>query len=61
LFLATVGLLLIGVGLYGLWLADLGDVLSIIVGSTFTLVGANAVYSACTARQSWLSRIGPLP
>lgn len=61
LITAAFGLLLIGVGCYALFLADTAGVIRFAGGTAFVAVGGNMVWSAVTARESWLSRLGPLP
>ncbi len=60
-FLGALGLLLLGTGLYALALSDAEPLLRFGAGTAFAVLGANAVYSACVGRPSWLSKIGPLP
>lgn len=61
LLTATFGLLLIGVGLYALFFADTSSVVRFIGGSALVLAGYNMVSSAYKAKESWLSKLGPLP
>ena len=61
LITAVFGLLLIGVGCYALFLADTAGVIRFAGGTAFVAVGGNMVWSAVAARESWLSRLGPLP
>ncbi|GIK36091.1 MAG: hypothetical protein AMXMBFR45_03830 [Gammaproteobacteria bacterium] len=61
IFLGAFGLLLLGTGLYALLFSAAGPLLRFGAGIALVVLGANAVYAACTARQAWLSRIGPLP
>lgn len=61
LITAAFGLLLIGVGCYALFLADTAGVIRFAGGTAFVAVGGNMVWSAVAARESWLSRLGPLP
>jgi len=55
------GLFLIGVGFYVLFFAHASNILRFVAGSALILFGCNKVVSAYTARESWLSKIGPLP
>lgn len=55
------GLVLIGGGLYATFFAGPLDALRLVPGIALVLFGQNMVTSACAARESWLSRIGPLP
>ncbi|MDP2267938.1 MAG: hypothetical protein Q8K46_02110 [Deltaproteobacteria bacterium] len=57
----ALGAALIGVGLYALMLAGPLTVLSAVGGIGLILVGGNMVASAYASKESWLSRIGPLP
>ena len=52
--------LLLG-GLYVTLFAETQAALRILGGIAFALIGGNMVWSACKAKESWLSRIGPLP
>jgi uncharacterized membrane protein HdeD (DUF308 family) len=61
LLTAAFGLLLIGVGVYALVFAGTSTVVRFVGGSAFVLAGYNLVSSACQARESWLSKFGPLP
>ena len=55
------GLFLVGVGFYVLLFAGTSIVLRFVAGSALVLFGCNMVVSACKARESWLSKVGPLP
>lgn len=55
------GVLLAGIGLYALVFASPLTLLRLAAGATLLLLGGNMVIAACKARESWLSRIGPLP
>lgn len=55
------GLLLAGVGVYALFFVGPPDALRGLVGAAFVLLGGNMFLAACRAKESWLSRIGPLP
>jgi threonine/homoserine/homoserine lactone efflux protein len=61
LFLGVFGLLLMGVGIYALFSASPFTILQLAGGSALVLLGGNMVVSAWRARESWLSRLGPLP
>ncbi|TXL68912.1 hypothetical protein [Zeimonas arvi] len=61
LITAALGLLLCGVGACVLILADTAGVVRLAGGAAFVTVGGNMVWSAVTAKESWLSRLGPLP
>ena len=61
LITAAFGLLLIGVGCYALFLAGTAGVIRYAGGAAFVAVGVNMVWSAYRAKESWLSRLGPLP
>ncbi|MBB5273789.1 uncharacterized membrane protein HdeD (DUF308 family) [Quisquiliibacterium transsilvanicum] len=61
LFLGVFGVLLMGVGLYALFFAGPFTILQLAGGSALVLLGGNMVVSAWRARESWLSRLGPLP
>jgi len=61
LFAAAFGLLLVGVGCYALFFAETAMLVRIAGGAALVLVGGNMVWSACKARESWLSKVGPLP
>lgn len=55
------GLCLAGLGVYAMLFAGPSTTLQLIGGAVLILVGANMTFSAFRARESWLSRIGPLP
>jgi hypothetical protein len=61
LITAVLGLILVGAGCYALFLADAAGVIRFAGGTAFVAVGGNMVWSAVAARESWLSRLGPLP
>ena len=61
LLTAVFGLLLIGVGFYAFFFADTSTVVQLLGGSVLVLLGYNMVSSACKAKESWLSKLGPLP
>lgn len=58
---AVFGLILLLTGLYALVLAQSPAALRIAGGLGLILLGGNLVWSACKAKESWASRIGPLP
>jgi hypothetical protein len=55
------GLCLVGLGLYAMFHAGSSTTLQLVGGAALVLVGANMTVCAFRARESWLSRIGPLP
>ena len=55
------GTFLICVGLYALLFAGPLTALSIAVGLALVVLGGNMVVAAYSGRESWLSRLGPLP
>ena len=55
------GLFLMAIGFYGIFLAETSEIWRIVGGVMFVVFGFNMVYSACKAKESWLSKIGPLP
>lgn len=57
---ALLGLALIALGIYALLFVDTSAI-SFLIGAALVLVGLNAVYSAHTATQPWLAKLGPLP
>lgn len=61
LLTAAFGLLLIGVGVYALIFAGTSTVVRLVGGSALVLAGYNMVSSAYQAKESWLSKLGPLP
>lgn len=58
---AAFGLLLVVVGFYALFFAETHVVVRITGGAVLILVGLNMGWSACKAKESWVSQIGPLP
>ena len=57
----TFGLFLASVGIYVMLFAGPATTLQLIGGAALALLGANMALSAYRAKESWLSRIGPLP
>jgi hypothetical protein len=55
------GLGLVGTGVYALFVVGPPDALQSLGGAVLMLLGGNMFLAACRARESWLSRIGPLP
>jgi len=55
------GAFLTAIGCYGLFLAQSTGIWRLLGGVAFVVFGVNMAYSACKARESWLSKIGPLP
>lgn len=55
------GVLLIGVGVYVAAFSPSSLFVRCVAGAAFALFGGNAVHAAFSARESWLSRLGPLP
>jgi small neutral amino acid transporter SnatA (MarC family) len=55
------GLFLAGVGIYAAFFGVVDPVFRIGVGLLFALIGGNAVWSAIQSKESWLSKIGPIP
>jgi putative Mn2+ efflux pump MntP len=55
------GLCLAGIGTYALFFAVPPTTLQNVGGAVLVIIGANMVLAALRARESWLSRIGPLP
>lgn len=55
------GTFLIGAGVYVLLFAGPLTTLHLVVGPGLVLLGGNLSASAFAAKESWLSRIGPLP
>ncbi len=55
------GSFLMAIGLYGIFLAETPAVWRLVGGVAFVVLGFNMAYSAWKARESWLSKIGPLP
>ena len=61
LFVGGFGLFLVGVGIYAIFFTGAFAILQFFGGSALVLLGGNMVVSASRARESWLSRLGPLP
>jgi uncharacterized membrane protein HdeD (DUF308 family) len=55
------GVCLAGLGIYAMLFAETSIAPRLIGGAVLVLVGVNMTLSAYRARESWLSRIGPLP
>jgi uncharacterized membrane protein HdeD (DUF308 family) len=56
-----VGLGLASLGIYAIGFAGPSTSWQLLGGAVLVLAGVNMVFSAYRARESWLSRIGPLP
>ncbi|MDP2134247.1 MAG: hypothetical protein Q8J99_11600 [Sulfuritalea sp.] len=61
LLTAGFGLFLSGVGLYAIFFADTATAVRYAGGAVLVLAAYNMVSAACRAKESWLSRLGPLP
>ena len=61
LLTGVLGLSLSGAGLYALLWADTSGALRWLAGLGILVLGINMVVAACTAKESWISKIGPLP
>lgn len=57
----TLGLLLLGAGLYALAWADDRSLLGWVLNASLVVIGGNAVVAAWRAKRCWLGRFGPLP
>ena len=55
------GLFLVGVGVFVLLRATTTAVVRVSSGLVLVLLGGNMVLSAYRGKESWLSRLGPLP
>ena len=55
------GLFLAGVGIYAAFFGVVDPVFRLGGGLLFVLIGGNAVWSAIQSKESWLSKIGPMP
>ncbi|HEY5807792.1 MAG TPA: hypothetical protein VIT67_07475 [Povalibacter sp.] len=55
------GLFLMGGGFYVLFFSGTTTIPRLVAGSVLVLFGYNMVASAYNAKESWLSRLGPLP
>jgi small neutral amino acid transporter SnatA (MarC family) len=58
---AAFGSLLLGAGFYAIFFAETQAAVRITGGIALILLGYNTVWSAYKAKESWLSKIGPLP
>lgn len=58
---AALGAVLVGIGLGSLLLGSGYTMFRIAAGLAFFALGIESIWSACKGRESWLSRIGPLP
>lgn len=61
IFSVLFGLFLCGVGIYVLLFSHDSTLWQLIGGMLLALFGSNMLYAAYRNKQSWLSRIGPLP
>lgn len=55
------GVLLCAVGAYILLITPADGLLKWFAGSALLIFGGNLTYAAINAKESWLSRLGPLP
>ncbi len=55
------GLFLAAIGCYGIFFAETSAIWRLVGGAIFVVLGYNMAYSAYKAKESWLSKIGPLP
>lgn len=55
------GAVLLGIGSYALVAAAPLDALQLLGCAAVLAAGGNLAWCACTGRESWLSKIGPLP
>jgi small neutral amino acid transporter SnatA (MarC family) len=55
------GLFLVGVGFFVLLRATTPAVIRVTGGLVLVVLGGNMVLSSCRGKESWLSRLGPLP
>lgn len=60
-FVAALGALLLGVGLYAIFLGPASPAWRYLGGGMLCTLGINAVYCAMTGKRAWISKIGPLP
>lgn len=61
MFSAVFGLFLLSIGLYVLVLGETSAAWRFIGGAVLAVLGVNMLYASCTGKQSWLSKVGPLP
>lgn len=61
IFSVLFGLFLFGIGIYVLLFSYDSTLWQLIGGMLLALFGSNMLYAAYRNKQSWLSRIGPLP
>lgn len=61
LFSAALGLLLAATGVWAMLFSEAPVLPRAAIGAAFLLLGGNLLLAAYQARESWLSRIGPLP
>ncbi len=55
------GVFLCTVGAYMLLVTPAADLLKWFAASALLILGGNMTYSAINAKESWLSKLGPLP
>lgn len=61
IFSFVFGLVLLGVGVFALFFAVVDGWLRYLAALGFIAAGANLMWAARKGRESWLSKIGPLP
>ena len=58
---ALMGVLLLGVGIWAAFFTDASLMNRLVAFLIFGTVGANALIAALASKESWISKIGPLP
>ncbi len=61
LFVGAFGTLLLGVGLYAVFLGPASPAWRYLGGGIVCLIAINAIYGAITNKRPWIAKIGPLP
>jgi hypothetical protein len=61
LFAGAFGAVLLGIGLYAVFLGPASPGWRYLGGGAFCAVGLNALYCVLTGKRPWILRIGPSP
>jgi uncharacterized membrane protein HdeD (DUF308 family) len=61
LFTGVLGVLIVGSGVYAMRFVSSSGMFQFVGAAVLIVLGVNMVFSALRARESWMSKIGPLP
>ncbi len=61
LFTGGLGVVILGSGVYAMRFVSSSGMFQFVGAAVLIVLGVNMVFSAFRARESWMSKIGPLP